>query len=121
MTALRPMAEAPRIDGNRILAWQKSRWGFPAYWRVIHWNNGIGKAGYTWPCWMCSVCTLSEKEEDFAGWVPLPEAPKEQMPPQSLTVPCDRSGGAWCDARNRPFGDDPDAIPDIAADRKSVR
>jgi hypothetical protein len=76
--AMRPMSEAPKIDGRRILAWQKSRWGFPAYWRVIYWNEGIGRAGYTFPCWMCAVCILSEKEEDFAGWVSLPPDPARE-------------------------------------------
>lgn len=75
-TTLRPMSEAPRIDGYEILAWEKSRWGFPARWRIIHWSEGPHHIAYN-KCWVCSVSTLSASEEWYAGWVPMPASPAE--------------------------------------------
>lgn len=77
VTTLRPMSEALKVDGHEILAWQKSRWGFPARWRVIYWSEGPHHVCYN-KCWVCSVCTLSQDEDLFAGWLPMPPAPMEE-------------------------------------------
>lgn len=77
LTTLRPMSEARKIDGHEILAWEKSRWGSPPRWRVIHWSEGPHHVCYD-KCWVCSVCTLSQDEDSFAGWLPMPHDPVKE-------------------------------------------
>lgn len=64
-----------RMDGVHILAVYQPKWAKEPEWRIVHWNNGIGKCAYTSPCWMCSVCTISIDEDAIKGWLPLPIGP----------------------------------------------
>lgn len=71
-----PIKSAPKIDGHQILAIDHPPWGKPRL-RIVEWNNGVGKTGYNWPCWMCSICTLSIDEDHLCCWTPLPEIPDD--------------------------------------------
>lgn len=70
--ALRPLDDAPAVDGYKVLALTKWEWEKEPRLRILFWNDGIGKVGYTWPCWMCDVNTVEIPESCIIGWLPLP-------------------------------------------------
>lgn len=109
LAMIRPMSEAPKVDGHEVLAWQTSEWGFPPRWRVIHWSEGPHHVCYD-KCWVCSVCTISIPERQFAGWVDMPPNPgsTEQPAPSPTTLR----------AQLLRLASDLDAIGDLPASRR---
>lgn len=70
---------ATKVDGEDILALVKNPWDKEPKRRIICWNDGIDKVGYTWECWMCSVTTLSVCLDAIIGWQPLPAPPQQAI------------------------------------------
>jgi hypothetical protein len=83
-----PIETAPRIDRHRILALTQSDFEKEPRVRILVWNDGIGKVGYTWPCWMCDVTTVQIIDRHIQGWVPLPAPSGVSAPAAGVPAGC---------------------------------
>lgn len=79
--ALRPLDDAPAVDGYKVLALTKWEWEKQPRFRILNWSDGIGKVGYTWPCWLCDVNTVQMPESCILGWLPLPNIFMQEKKP----------------------------------------
>ena len=70
-----PIETAPKIDRHEVLALTQFPYEKEPRRRILCWNDGIGKAAYNWPCWMCSVTTTSVPDKVILGFQPLPPPP----------------------------------------------